>query len=226
VSSDVISNAKAVISNQTGPHQQLPQLVARHLASPFRKPYPAFSVQAFEEANNWQQRFKRPIIFDSYCGVGESTVALAKLHPEASVIGLDKSLHRLNKHDEHYRASGVDNYYLLRADIDDFWRLAVAAQWQLSHHYLLYPNPWPKSAHIKRRCHGSPLFRSLLALGGRIELRSNWPIYVEEFALALSLAGHPAQAQAFNPEPVMTPFERKYLAAQQTLYRCVYSLNL
>ncbi|MCR8922406.1 SAM-dependent methyltransferase [Dasania sp. GY-MA-18] len=225
MSSEIISNAKPVISNQNGPHEQIPHLVARHLAAPFRKPYPDFSLHAFEEANNWLQQFNRPIIFDSYCGVGESTVALAKLHPEASVIGLDKSLHRLNKHDEHYRASGVDNYYLLRADVDDFWRLAVDAQWQLSHHYLLYPNPWPKSAHIKRRCHGSPLFSSLLALGGRIELRSNWPLYVEEFAWALSLAGHPASAQAFVPDPVITPFERKYLAAQQTLYHCIYSLK-
>lgn len=218
--------AKAVTSNQTGPHEKLKKLVTRHLLHEFKRPYPDFSLAAFDEAETWiqQHRIKqhqRPIIFDSYCGVGESTVELASRHPEASVIGLDKSLHRLSKHDDHYRHSGIDNYYLLRADVDDFWRLAHNHGWQLERHYLLYPNPWPKSSHVKRRCHGSPLFSTLLGLGGRIELRSNWPIYVEEFAQALTIAGHPSQAQQFCPEHATTPFERKYQLAQQPLWRCI-----
>ena len=208
-----LHQAKPVISNQTGPHENLETLVKRHLNNTFLRPYPDFSLNGFEEVNHWVARFQRPIIFDSYCGVGESTVELAKQHPEASVIGIDKSFHRLKKHDEHYRQSGIDNYYLIRADIDDFWRLALDDKWQLSHHYLLYPNPWPKSSQIKRRCHGSPLFSSLLALGGELELRSNWSIYVDEFAQALTIAGYPSTAEAFLTSTAITPFERKYQQA-------------
>lgn len=218
------TSAKSVLSNQTGPHDNLETLVKRHLQQRFRRPYPAFSLAAFDEVSQWLSQYQRPIILDSYCGVGESTVALAKRHPEASIIGLDKSLHRLNKHADHYHDSGVDNYYLLRADVDDFWRLALDAGWVIDRHYIFYPNPWPKSSHIKRRCHGSPLFNTLLALGGRIELRSNWPIYVEEFAQALTIAGYPSEAEPFSPIEPITPFERKYLLAEQNLWRCICQL--
>lgn len=220
------SFSKPVISNQTGLHDNLSSVVRRHLASPFRRPYPEFSLRAFEEASQWlAAQPSRELIFDSYCGVGESTVALAKRHPQASVIGLDKSLHRLNKHDEHYRQSDQDNYLLLRADVDDFWRLAVDAGWTLSHHYVLYPNPWPKACHLKRRCHGSPLLPSLLALGGTIEVRSNWDIYVKEFAAAVNIAGKPAEALPFTMQAPITPFERKYQQAGIHLWHCVCRLD-
>ena len=195
-----MSNSKAISSNQDDLHDKLEAVVKRHLASPFRRPFPDFSVEAFTQASEWlSQQSTTKLILDSYCGVGESTVALAKRHPDAAIIGLDKSLHRLDKHDEHYRDS-ENNYLLLRADVDDFWRLAAQAGWQLDHHYLFYPNPWPKSQHLKRRCQGSPLFPTLLQLGGHIELRSNWDIYVKEFAQALKIAGHDAEALEFAPD--------------------------
>lgn len=222
-----VSNSKSIISNQTGIHDKLEAVVRRHLSSPFRRPFPEFSLQAFEQARQWlNTQSATTLIFDSYCGVGESTAALAKQHPEAAIIGLDKSLHRLDKHDEHYSDTNNEkNYLLLRADVDDFWRLAVQAGWKLDYHYLFYPNPWPKSHHLKRRCQGSPLFPSLLQLGGQLELRSNWDLYVKEFAAALNIAGHPAEALEFNPDAPITPFERKYQLAGQTLWRCVCSLN-
>lgn len=222
-----MSNSKTIISNQTGIHDNLETVVKRHLSSPFRRPFPEFSLQAFEQASQWlAKQSASTLIFDSYCGVGESTVALAKRHPDAAIIGLDKSLHRLDKHDEHYSDQSSDkNYLLLRADVDDFWRLAVRAGWQLDYHYLFYPNPWPKSQHLKRRCQGSPLLPTLLQLGGKLELRSNWDIYVHEFAAALTIAGHPAQAMEFKPKTPITPFERKYQLAEQTLWRCVCSLK-
>ena len=228
-----VSNSKTIISNQTGIHDKLEDVVKRHLSSPFRRPFPEFSLQAFEQASQWlDQQPSTTLIFDSYCGVGESTVALAKRHPGAAIIGLDKSLYRLDKHHENYsdddksnEGNTTKNYLLLRADVDDFWRLAVRAGWQLDYHYLLYPNPWPKAHHLKRRCQGSPLLPSLLQLGGQLELRSNWDIYVKEFAAALTIAGHRAEASAFNPITAITPFERKYQLAEQTLWRCVCSLN-
>ena len=162
-----------------------------------------------------------PLIFDSFCGVGESTIAIASQHPQALVIGIDKSLARLDKHPD----SELKNYHLLRADVEDFWRLAVDANWKLSQHYLLYPNPWPKSSHFKRRVHGSPLFPSLLALGGKLELRSNWQIYVEEFAQAANIAGHACQVQTIDPPNPITPFERKYQQSGQVLWQCICQVN-
>lgn len=219
------SEAKAVISNQQGPHEKLEATVRRHLDKPFRRPFPDYSLQAFAEACDWLGAWQGPLIFDSYCGVGESTARLAQRHPQAKIIGLDKSLFRLNKHEDNYRQDNNSNYLLLRADVDDFWRQALEAGWQLSHHYLLYPNPWPKSSQLKRRVQGSPLLPTLLALGGQLELRSNWPVYVDEFAQALCIAGHQTKAEQFDAGEAITPFERKYQLAQQPLWRCVHNLD-
>jgi tRNA G46 methylase TrmB len=219
-----VTDSRIISSNQAGIHQDLEKLLRRHLGSRFRRPFPDYSLQVFEQANQQVSQHRGPIILDSYCGVGESTVNIARQFPEALVIGVDKSSHRLDKHETHAGDQPVENYQLYRADVDDFWRLSVAAGWQLQRHYLLYPNPWPKSTHLKRRVHGSPLFPTLLELGGRVELRSNWPVYVQEFAEALSIAGHLSDLHSFLPEPAITPFERKYQASGQTLWRCTSQL--
>jgi len=207
-------------SNQNGPHDHLDTVVRKHLRSEFKRPFPQYSVDAFEPINALVCAHPGPLIIDSYCGVGESTAHIAAAHPAALVIGIDKSSHRLAKHPQAYADDRVVNYRLVRADVDDFWRLAVAARWRPSKHFILYPNPWPKSSQLKRRCHGSPLFPTILDLGGRLEVRSNWAIYIEEFALALSLAGKLAAAECFEPQPAITPFERKYQLSGQSLWRC------
>jgi tRNA G46 methylase TrmB len=215
-----VNDPKTIISNQNGLHENLENTVQRHLQHPFRRPIPDYSLKVFEQASKRVDKHNGAIIFDSYCGVGESTVAIAKANPDALVLGLDKSSHRLEKHDNHYRQTGIDNYLLLRADVDDFWRLAAQENWRLQKHFLLYPNPWPKAAHLQRRCHGSPLFPTLLALKGKLELRSNWKTYIEEFAFALQLAGQSSSIDGYQPDPAITPFERKYYGVNQDLWRC------
>lgn len=209
---------RRVHSGQSGLHERLADTVHKHLAHPFRKPYAAHNESAFAEADHWLQQQGAPLILDSFCGVGESSWRLAEQYPDCAVIGVDKSAARLGKHAAH-RHSERENYLLVRADIDDFWRLAVEAAWQPRAHYLLYPNPWPKPGQLSLRVHGSPLFASLLALGGDIELRSNWEIYVAEFCAALRMAGRAASLSQITPSPCLTPFERKYFNSGQTLWR-------
>ena len=212
------SPSRRVESSQQGIHERLEETVRKHLAHPFRKPYAAHNIEAFAQAQQWLASRNQPLILDSFCGVGESSWRLAERFPDCVIIGVDKSAARLQKHASH-RGSERDNYLLLRADVDDFWRLAVDSGWQPRAHYLLYPNPWPKPGQLSLRVHGSPLFASLLALGGEIELRSNWPVYVDEFCAALQLAGRDASSECFVPKTTLTPFERKYHEAGQALWR-------
>lgn len=223
---DHSSTSRSVVSNQPGVHDKLRERVTRHLRAPFRKPYAEHNQQAFAMAERWlgqQHRDRAPLILDSFCGVGESTWHLAKTYPDCAVIGVDKSAARLDKHPAH-AAEPLDNYLLIRADIDDFWRLAVDAGWRLQHHFLLYPNPWPKASQLQYRVHGSPLFPSLLALGGTVTLRSNWPTYVEEFALALQVAGFEPVTSDYRGN-ALTPFERKYAQSGQRLWQCQCTLG-
>mgnify|MGYP003647118264 FL=1 len=218
------SPPREVTSNQSDLHPNLVTTVNKHLRHRFQKPYADHNVEAFKQACAWLAERPRPIILDSFCGTGESSRQLARQFPSAAVIGVDKSAARLQRH-QVQSDEIVDNYLLLRADVDDFWRLAAEANWRLQQHYLLYPNPWPKSAQLQYRVHGSAVFPALLQLGGMVTLRSNWKLYVEEFATALTLAGYKALARPYLPEKTITAFERKYHLAEQALWECRCAIN-
>jgi tRNA (guanine-N7-)-methyltransferase len=157
--------------------------------------------------------------------VGESSIALAKAFPDHYVIAVDQSESRLSRG----KPGGAllpPNLDLVRADLVDYWRLLHDAGIRLDRHYLLYPNPWPKIGHLSRRWHGHPVFPTLLDLGGVLECRSNWQIYVEEFCFAIQrLTRHPAPCERYVPDVALTPFERKYLNSGHALFRTVVDLS-
>lgn len=217
------ANSHQIISNQTGVHDKLQAIVEKHLSHAFQKPFQQHTIDGFKLVQSQVEKIGKPLIFDSCCGVGDSTINLAKTHPDHFVIGMDKSGHRLNKN-EAYEQHGIDNFMLIRTDLNDFWRLALDAGMLPEKHFILYPNPWPKSKHVKRRWHGAAVFPTIVALGGELELRSNWRIYLEEFAAALAIADKPSLVKEFVPEPCITPFERKYLASGQALFKLTAKL--
>ena len=213
--------ARTVSSNQTTVHHKLEQRIRRHLSNPFAKPIAAHTQIAFDNIAPLLAQHKQHLLLDSGCGIGESTVWLANRFPDKFVIGVDKSSYRLHKAQQHHLANCV----LVQADLTDFWRLCAAAGWCLQKHYILYPNPWPKAQHLQRRWHGSALFPTILQLGGYLEVRSNWAIYIEEFVLALQFAGYQSQLEPYLATPPITPFERKYQNSGQHLWRCRIQLN-
>ncbi|MCK7459639.1 tRNA (guanine(46)-N(7))-methyltransferase TrmB [Idiomarina aminovorans] len=218
--------ARPVTTNQNGPHEDTEAVVRRHLKSDFLKPIQAHNQQAFDEINEQVKSWGGPVILDSCCGVGESTAQLAELHPRAMVIGVDKSAHRVERHSHYQTSDNGQRYWVVRADLNDFWRLATRASWQLQKHCIFYPNPWPKSAHLARRWHGSPVWKEVVVLGGELQLRSNWSLYLLEVAQALKVSGHHADISllADEAEPI-TPFERKYKNSGQALWQLHANLS-
>ena len=217
------------VSGQKEPiHPNLEATVQKHLANPFLRPIQDYNESAMDSARQqWQQLGEPSIILDSGCGIGESTRNLSNKYPEHLVIGIDQSQHRLAKSglEQSYFLQG--NMLLVRADLIDCWRILVRENWLPEKHYILYPNPWPKKKHLQRRWHGHPVFKSILQLGGELELRSNWKTYVDEFAFALRVANPiipsgssaPKETQGHNPREFLTPFEKKYALSKQPLYR-------
>jgi tRNA (guanine-N7-)-methyltransferase len=220
----VQANSRIPTSAQTGIHEHLAALLDRHVVSPFRKPYADYNRAAFDASFERRERVApgAPLILDACCGVGESSIALAKAFPDHYVIGVDQSESRLNRKtgDKADLLKLPTNLDLVRADLVDFWRLMRDANIRLARHYLLYPNPWPKIGHLSRRWHGHPVFPAMLELGGIIECRSNWKIYIDEFCFAVErLTDVHAVGERYAPESPMTPFERKYLDSGHPLYR-------
>lgn len=215
--------SRRVESNQTGVNANLERHVRRHLASTFRHVPAPHAREAFARLTTRIGAHGGPLLLDSGCGVGQSSIHLARAFPDHLVLGIDKSAHRLARAASHAGEGGLpDNLHLERMNLVDFHLLAADAGLRLARHYILYPNPWPKAAHLARRWHGSPVFGAMLALGGRIEVRTNWRIYAEEFARALEIAGHGAsRLDRHIVSHALTPFERKYDLSGQALYRLV-----
>ena len=209
-----------VNSSQTGVHPRLELTLRRHLQTPWMQPMHLPSVGAYQQLVNesvFSGEF--PIILDSGCGTGKSTQRLAELFPQHIVIGIDRSLVRLAKSGVHSGFNRRGNCILLRAELTTFWRLMASDGHSPELHFLLYPNPYPKPAHLKRRWHCHPVFPQLLSLGGQIELRCNWEIYALEFAQAIELAcGKRVKVENLKTKTAVSPFERKYLERGQQLY--------
>jgi tRNA G46 methylase TrmB len=218
-------NSRFITSAQTEVHRDLPALVARHADSVFRKPILHHNVTAFEESvAAWQTAGRLPLILDAGCGVGLSTRHLAVQFPDHFVIGVDQSADRLSRHTQ-WEANLPSNFICVRADLVDYWRLMLAAGMHPVRHYLLYPNPWPKIGQLARRWHGHAVFPVIVALGGEVECRSNWRLYVEEFASALQqLTDQPVACLPYVTTSPITPFEKKYLASGHALWHCRASL--
>ena len=203
---DQDTDSRPVSSNQAWLHPRLAGIVQRHLDSRHQRPVAPHNRAAFKKLLGALAAAPRPLVLDSFCGTGTSTAILAARHPDHLVIGIDKSAHRLARHN----GSRATNYLLLQADCEDIWQLLLSEQLYLDYHYLLYPNPWPKAKHLQRRIHAHAAFPWLLRLGGRVELRSNWQVYVEEFGVAMHLAGSPGRVSRVDASSPVTLFEQKY----------------
>ncbi len=206
-------NSKNVVTNQEGPHPKLITTVKKHLASHWRKPKAA-SNAALKPIEIYLNQYFKGIVLDSFCGTGESTKYLSTIYPEHLVIGIEKSSHRLSKHVK----ADQKNYVLLHAKCEAVWSELAAQSISVDFHYIFYPNPWPKAKHLMRRVHGHPTFYTLTQLGGQVELRSNWACYVEEFGIAMTIAGAHGFINCAQEIQPLTPFERKFANSGHVLY--------
>jgi tRNA (guanine-N7-)-methyltransferase len=215
------ANSRPVSSNQSHLHPKLAKVVKRHLQTSYRCVISEHNIQAYKALTSALAKKPRALVLDSFCGTGHSTAALAARHAEHLVVGIDKSAQRLARHPPVTR----DNYLLLRADCEAIWKLLVADGLRVDYHYLLYPNPWPKAAHLQRRIHGHASFPLLLHLAGQLELRSNWQIYVEEFGCAMHFSGYRGRVtRLINEEPALTLFEQKYQQSGHQLWSYTTSI--
>lgn len=245
----MLNRSSSVESTQIGPHKDLLKTVQKHRGNIFKRPVAMHTQLAFENVIEWLNDWQGDVILDACCGVGESTLYLASQFPNTRVIGIDKSIARLQKHKyyankrivkkenpavnatENTRSDGpaISNYIVVQADLNDFWRLLrelLISQpkkppWRLIKQYILYPNPYPKKSQLGKRWHASAIFPSIIECCEQIEVRSNWHIYAQEFAIAAKVYGIDMRVQTLTLEhehAAITPFERKYAAANQLLW--------
>jgi tRNA (guanine-N7-)-methyltransferase len=209
-------------TTQKAPHENLKTVVLKHLDTDFQRPISDEQRNLFNQVDGLVKESSKPVILDSCCGTGLSTIQLAKQYPDHFVIGIDKSLHRLQKNESYEKESPHENLLLVRANLIDFWRLASEANWNIQKHFLFYPNPYPKANDLTKRWHGHPIFPALIKLSPYIEIRSNWQLYLEEFMEAAKLCVNMQyKFSEYKINEPMTLFEKKYQASNVAVYQLI-----
>lgn len=121
-----------------------------------------------------------PLVFEIGFGGGEHLVAQAAARPEQRFIGVEPFLNGIGSCLRHIEESGVQNVRLHRGDARDV--LARLPDSALDRCYILFPDPWPKTRHWKRRLIQSDFIAELarvLKRGAEVRFATDWANYAE-----------------------------------------------
>lgn len=114
-------------------------------------------------------------------GGGEHLVHQAALHPEVGIIGAEPYINGVAMLLGKVRKAGVENLRIHPGDARDLFD--VLPDQSVSKVFLLYPDPWPKKRHHRRRFvtpeHLQPLARVMKA-GGEFRVATDIPDYVRQ----------------------------------------------
>jgi tRNA (guanine-N(7)-)-methyltransferase len=168
-----------------------------------------------------------PLHVDLGCGDGSFICALAERLPEKNFLGIERLLGRIRSAAR--KAAMVGNVRLLRMENSYAVRYLLPAG-SVETFYLLFPDPWPKRRHWRRRSVTAEFLRAIsqaLAENGRFLIATDHLDYfekIEQFARAnpdLTIAppgatdpfdlrsNHSGQAGQARP---LTKFEQRFRA--------------
>jgi tRNA (guanine-N7-)-methyltransferase len=121
-------------------------------------------------------------------GGAEHLLAQAEANPDMGFLGVEPFLDGVAKALAGVEERGLSNIRLARADARPL--VAQLADASIDRVFILFPDPWPKARHRKRRLVQSGFIRELARImqpGGRLRFATDWADYAER-ALADMLA--------------------------------------
>ena len=153
----------------------------------------------------------RKLVLEIGSGMGETTVEIAKAHPEVNFVAVEVHGPGVGSLLNAIEREQLANLRVIRHDALDVLEHMIADA-SLAAIHLFFPDPWPKKRHHKRRL-VQPAFAALAARklkdGGILHAATDWPDYAEHMNAVFSKEPllEPA-ADGFTSRPV-TKFESR-----------------
>jgi tRNA (guanine-N7-)-methyltransferase len=137
----------------------------------------------------------RKLVLEIGSGMGETTVEIAKAHPETDFVAIEVHGPGVGSLLNRIEAAQLPNVRVIRHDALDVLE-HMFADGTLAAIHLFFPDPWPKKRHHKRRM-VQPAFAALAARklkdGGILHAATDWPDYGEHMN------------EVFSKEPLLEP---------------------
>ena len=138
----------------------------------------------------------------------ETTLAIAKAHPEADFIAVEVHGPGVGSLLNAVEREKLSNVRVIRHDAVEVLEQMVADA-SLAAIHLFFPDPWPKKRHHKRRLvqpEVAALMARKLVPGGMLHAATDWPDYAEQMAVV------------FAAEPLLEPTDRGFAARPLTKF--------
>lgn len=90
------------------------------------------------------------ILFEAGCGHGHWLTSYAEVHPHTVCIGIDLISWRIRKCLDKRDKRGLRNLHFYKADLSEFLEV-LPESICFERTVLLFPDPWPKARHHRRR---------------------------------------------------------------------------
>lgn len=156
------------------------------------------------------ENFEKTVL-DIGFGRGDALLLAASTQPSTAFIGVEVHLpgvgyllSRLDEYDLH-------NVKVITADIMQV--LPLLPPDIIDYVSILFPDPWPKKRHHKRRLVQQPLLNALLPVlksDGTIHIATDWQPYADDIKLLLDNHSHLERSNETIPRP-QTKFEKRGL---------------
>ena len=147
----------------------------------------------------------KPVWLEIGFGSGEHLVHQAEAHPEVGLIGVEPYINGVATLLGKLRRSDAENVRVYAGDARDLMDVLPPAS--ISKAFLLYPDPWPKARHHRRRFvtpeHLDPLCRALTP-GAEFRVATDIPDYVRQTLEEVPKAGFTWEAE--RPEDWRQPW--------------------
>lgn len=182
------------------------------------------AVAAFAQPTSLFERVA-PITIEIGFGDGDNLLAACQAHPERNYIGFEVHRPGVGRLLDRADKAGVTNLRVCSEDAAETLAGSAAEPW-IDQAFVLFPDPWHKARHHKRRLI-QPAFLDMLAQrmaqGAQLRLATDWADYAEHMAEVCE--AHPAFVNAQGPggqmpeagDRIETKFERRGLRLGHTI---------
>lgn len=191
---------------------------------------PKYGIPFADSLLDLEQIFGRsaPKFLEIGFGMGETTVTIAKDHPQYDYLAIDVHTPGVGSLLKQIDESGLVNVRVIQHDAVEVLQRVLPSDC-LDGVHIFFPDPWPKARHHKRRLI-QPEFIALLCRhlkrGGYIHAATDWEDYAAQILEVLSSESQLANT-AIDPAPrpesrPLTKFEQRGLRLGHGVWDLVF----